>query len=305
MIDGTTFSVPAKGGGSTFVRRWQMEGTAARAVIVIAHGVSEHSARYDRVARVFAADGFATYASDHRGHGNTATGAFGDAGIDGWEGILDDVRVVLERARADHPGVPAFLFGHSMGSMIAQRFIALHAERLAGVILSGTVVKLDDPAVIAQARALAQSEPEQPAMLFVGMFAGFNAPFGGETGFEWLSRDTVEVRSYVDDPMSGNALTNATLADFLPGWASASSDETRARVPVELPILLVSGERDSAGANGAAPRELAEAYRANGSRDVTLRLYPDARHEILNETNRDEVMRELSAWIGARIAPGT
>ena len=300
-IDVTTFDLPARGGGATFVRRWDTGAMRPRAVIVIAHGVSEHGERYDRIARSFAERGFVTYASDHRGHGLTAKGKLGDAGSEGWEGILDDVGRVLERARADHPGLPAFILGHSMGSIVAQRFIALHAKELAGAILSGTPLKLADPQLIAAARAAAENEPEQPATLFVSMFSGFNAPFEAVTGFEWLSRDTDEVRKYVDDPMSGNPLTNATLADFLPGWAQASSAENRALVATSLPILIVSGDRDPAGTNGEAPKELADAYRANGSRDVTLRLYAQARHEVFNETNRDEVTNDLIGWLDAHV----
>ncbi|MBD5605950.1 MAG: alpha/beta hydrolase [Candidatus Eremiobacteraeota bacterium] len=300
--DSTTTKLPTSSGSSLFVRTWDAE-TPARAVVVIAHGVSEHGERYDRIARTFSKAGYRTYASDHRGHGKTATGALGDAGANGCSGILDDERALIEHAAAENRGVPLFFLGHSMGSIVAQRIIASHGDKLAGAILSGTVGKIGDPGLVTLANEAAKGEPNAPSALFGGMFASFNAPFEGTTatGFEWLSRDEAEVRKYVDDPMSGNPLTNATLADFLPGWMEASSDETRAAVPKSLPILIVSGDQDPAGGNGAGPEELATAYRALGITDVTLKLYPQARHEVFNETNRDEVEADVTDWIGRHV----
>ncbi len=299
----TTLSLPSSDGATVFVRCWD-GGAPPRAVVVIAHGVSEHGERYDRLGRALASYGYRTYAPDHRGHGRSAVaGRVGDAGPGGWAGILDDLYAVLERARSDAPGVPAFLLGHSMGAIVAQHFIALHGDELTGAVLSGTPTAfLGREELIAAAEGAARGAPDASSQLFLMMFAGFNDPFETVTGFEWLSRDAAEVRKYVDDPLSGNALTNATLADFLPGWAVASSEETRARVPRALPILLLSGEEDPVGDRGAAPRKLAESYRGHGVHDVTLELYPQARHEIFNETNRNDVVRDLAAWLDARTA---
>ena len=304
-VEASTFTLPREPGFETFVYRWQAVG-APKASIVIAHGVSEHGARYDRLARALAAAGFRVYAPDHRGHGRSAReGRIGDAGAAGWVRIIEDVHAVLECAKAETPDVPAFVLGHSMGAIVVQRFLALHGSDVSGAILSGTPTSfLGHDDLIAAATAAGQSAPQEPSAMFGAMFAGFNAPFEQVTGFEWLSRDAAEVGRYVDDPLSGNPLTNATLADFLPGWALASSEETRARVPRELPILVISGERDAAGSDGAAPRELAAAYRAHGITDVELRLYPGARHEIFNETNRDDVTADLIAWLDARVARG-
>lgn len=304
-VEASTFSLPREPGFDTFVYRWDGP-EAPKAVVVIAHGVSEHGARYDRFARALAAADYRVYAPDHRGHGRTAIeGRIGDAGPTGWRRILEDLGAVVERAKAETPGVPAYVLGHSMGAIVVQRFLALDGRSVAGAILSGTPTSfLGHDDLIAAAAAAAQSAPDEPSAMFGAMFAGFNAPFEAVTGFEWLSRDAAEVGAYVADPLSGNPLTNATLADFLPGWALASSEETRASVPRDLPILLISGDRDAAGADGAAPRELAESYRAHGLADVELRLYPEARHEIFNETNRDEVTADVIAWLDTRVARG-
>ena len=302
-VSTSSFALPSGDGTAAFVRRWDPAGVP-KAMLMIAHGVSEHAERYDGVARKLAAAAYVVYASDHRGHGRTAAeGKLGDAGASGWNGTLEDLRRVLDRMRADRPNLPVFLLGHSMGSILAQRFIALHGSELAGVVLSGTPLSFagsDD--LIAQAKqAVREAGPNELSQLFVTMFVGFNEPFEPKvTGFEWLSRDAAEVQKYVDDPLSGNPLTNATLADFLPGWAEASSPQTRSRVPRSLPLLLISGALDAAGLNGEAPRELAESYRALGLRDVTLTLYSEARHEIFNETNRDDVVRDMIEWLDAR-----
>jgi alpha-beta hydrolase superfamily lysophospholipase len=296
-----TFTLPAPDGAQTFVRRWLPEnGRAVTGTIVLAHGVSEHSGRYDRFGRALAAAGYATYASDHRGHGGTSPHHIGNAGPGGWNNILDDLHRLLEYAKAEHPGGKAFYIGHSMGSMLGQRFIALYGNELAGAVLIGVVVSFAERADLLAAvqAAVTPENRDEPSATFGAMFADFNAPFEPVvTGFEWLSRDAAEVRKYVDDPLSGNPLTNATLAEFFPGWMQAGSAETSALVPTSLPVLIVAGARDSAGGNGAAPKALEETYRSRGIADVSLLLYADARHEVLNETNRADVERDIIAWL--------
>jgi alpha-beta hydrolase superfamily lysophospholipase len=294
----TTFTLTTPGGPPVTVRRWEPEGTV-RGVVAVAHGAAEHGARYARFAWALNARGYAVYADDHRGHGDTAAGRPGIAGPDGWNGIVRDVAAVVERARADHPGVPLFLFGHSMGSIVAQRYLQLHGEALSGVVLSGSVYGLpglEQIIAIADAGA-AGATAEQPSELFVQMFAGFNAPFEQRTGFEWLSRDATEVQKYVDDPLCGFPFSNGMLADFLHGWSDAWNSDNDANVPRALPMLIFSGELDPVGNDTRSVRALADRYRALGLADVELVFYPGARHEMLNETNRDEVERDVADWL--------
>lgn len=313
-------------GEDVFVHAWVPD--AVRAVVVVAHGMAEHGARYARFGQALSARGYAVYAPDHRGHGRTAGGEerLGWTGADGWNGMVRDLERLLELARAAHPGMPLVLFGHSMGSVLAQRVAQLRGRELAGLILSGTFGAAPGLALaIAAASALAfGAGARKPSPLLKQRFAEFNRPFatataaavcesgasgghavpGGSaaTGFEWLSRDEAEVKKYADDPWCGFAFSNRLTLDMLRGYGEVWKPANEARLPKELPVLLFAGERDPVGADTAAVKALAERYRTLGLRDVRTVFYPEARHETLNETNRDEVVRDVVAWLDEHTA---
>lgn len=279
-----------------------------KAAVVIAHGMAEHAARYGRFADELAASGYAVYAPDHRGHGRTAAGDdnLGWAGRDGWNGMLRDLDRLTALVRERHPHAALVLFGHSMGSVLAQRFAQLHGDRLAGLILSGTFGGAPNlGAGIAAATVLRLLRGERaPSALQRTMFAGFNKDFAPQTtGFEWLSRDAAEVRAYADDPRCGFTFSNGLLLDMLRGYAETWKPANERRIPVTLPVLFFSGARDPVGGNTRAVTALAERYRALGLRDVQVTFYPDGRHEMLNETNRDEVVLDVVAWLDSHL-PG-
>jgi alpha-beta hydrolase superfamily lysophospholipase len=296
----TTF---AGTGGLAITRYAWLPTGHAKAAVVIAHGLSEHALRYGAFAAALNAAGYAAYASDHRGHGATAGGVakLGDSGPDGWNATLDDIARVVAFARGEHPGKPVFLFGHSMGSVLAQRFIQQHGTDVAGAVLSGSFGSIDHLDAVLQVadEAAAGAAAAHPSDLQPAMFAGFNAAFDAKTGFEWLSRDDVEVRTYVDDPFCGFPLTNGSLAAMLHGFDDAWKPEHEARVPATLPLLFIAGDADPAGAATGNLQALVERYRANGSEDLTLTLYPNARHELLNECEpeRSAAVREIVAWL--------
>ena len=196
-------------------------------------------------------------------------------------------------------GTQLFLFGHSMGSMLAQRFAQLRGAELAGLILSGTTGSAPNlRAGIAAAAALRRLHGDRaPSPLQRVMFADFNKPFERRSGFEWLSRDTVEVQKYADDPRCGFTFSNRFMLDMLRGYAQAWKPANERRIPVGLPVLMFSGSRDPVGGAGKNVERLAKRYRALGLRDVQVVIYPDARHETLNEINRDEVVRDAIAWL--------
>ena len=277
-----------------------------KAALVVAHGMAEHAARYGRFAGELAAHGYAVYAPDHRGHGRTAGGddRLGWAGGDGWNGMLRDLDRLTTLVEERHPGTPLVLFGHSMGSVLAQRFAQLHGARLAGLILSGTFGDAPNiKAGIAAASVLRTLRGERaPSPLQRTMFAGFNKGFTPQrTGFEWLSRDDAEVQKYAGDPRCGFTFSNGLLTDMLRGYAETWKPANERRIPVALPVLFFSGALDPVGGNTRAVTALAQRYRALGLRDVHVTFYPDARHEMLNETNRDEVVRDVLAWLDAHV----
>jgi alpha-beta hydrolase superfamily lysophospholipase len=303
------FSLP-RDGGAIFVRRWRPD-APPRLAVQIAHGLAEHGARYERLAVALTGAGFAVYASDHRGHGPSCAPA--DLGFfaaqDGWRRCLDDLGAVRRRIGADHPGLPVVFLGHSLGSIMGQRFIAEQGATLAGAVLSGT--SGTPPAILPVGRLVARLErwrlgPRGHSALLQKLLLGdFNKPFEpARTPFDWLSRDPAEVDKYIADPLCGFPVTVQLAIDIVDALGPIASAQTALRIPKALPIYVFSGARDPVGAR---LQGLVDAYRAAGLTRVTVRLYPDARHETLNETNRDEVTADLAGWLteiaGERASP--
>ena len=254
-----------------------------RGVVQVAHGLAEHSARYDRFARALNDAGYTVRASDHRGHGDSITGTPGDFGAPGFEALIADMAAYGASLRGEPP---LFLFAHSMGSFAAQSVIVTHSEQYAGVVLSGSTA-LD-------LLASGMAEAEGP----VGLEA-FNAGFEHRTGYEWLSRDETEVDRYVADPLCGFDLPDETVPALF-GAAGTLADPTAlAGIRSGLPLLVVSGSEDPLAGGGQLVEVLGQRYRDAGLVDVTVKLYDGARHEILNETNRDEVTSDVVAWLDA------
>ncbi len=298
-------SFAAEDGVLVALYEWQPRGEP-KAIVVLAHGLAEHAARYGAFAEALTLRGYAVYASDHRGHGATAgeIAKLGDTGPDGWNATIRDLHDVVARAHAAYPAIPLFFFGHSMGSVLAQRFIESYGTELTGAILCGTfgnIEHLDAVLEIADGAA-AGAAGTLPSELQPQMFAGFNAAFEPKTtGFEWLSRDKAEVQKYVDDPYCGFLLNNASMAAMLHGFADAWRAENEAKVRTDLPILIIAGADDPAGGATGSVDALAERYRALGIRDIRVTLYPNDRHEILNELDREDVRTDVVAWLDAHL----
>ena len=295
-----TFRLKADDGADIHIYRWLPDG-APRGVVQIAHGLAEHAARYGRLAGALTGQGLAVYADDHRGHGQTA-GA-GDLGFfaerEGWRKCVGDLWSLNRRIAADHAGLPIVLLGHSMGSFMAQDFVADHSDAIAALVLSGS--NGPPPAIaglgrmIARIERLRQGARGKSALLQSLMFGDFNKRFKpARTEFDWLSRDPGEVDAYIADPLCGFEFTNQLAVDLLDALGPLLTPERLARIRKDLPVYIFSGSDDPVGANLPA---LAEAYRNAGLTRVDMRVYTGARHETLNETNRDEVTADLVAWI--------
>lgn len=298
----TWHQLPASDGTPVHYRQWLPEGKP-RAVVQVVHGAAEHSGRYQRFARALTAQGYAVYATDHRGHGRTRprSGALGDAGPDGWNGMVSDEIALCEQLRAAHPGLKIALFGHSLGSFISQDFAQRRGELLDALVLSGTAYRAPPPAAaLEKLDAIALADPLGASQAWSSRFKDYNQPFDGETGFEWLSRDPVEVRKYVDDPLAGHAFNNELARDIFTGFAHMRDAQQEARLPKALPVLIVQGEDDPIGDRLQATLALLAHYRELGLR-VDHRFYPGARHELLNETNRQQVTRDVLAWLADRL----
>lgn len=262
------------------VYRWAPD-EEARAAVQLHHGLAEHAGRYRRFAEALTSAGYLVYAPDQRASGRSAVDGFGNWGPDGWGGWVNDYGLLRERIRTDNPGLPVALIGHSLGSFGAQHYLLEHSADVAAVVLSGTGdVEALVPALTA----------EGPTDL-----SAFNAPFENRTGFEWLSRDEDEVDKYVADEACGWA---APMPGDLTSLLSAADPEAVQGIRPDLPILLVSGEHDPVGGQGGQGVNVtAGRYRAAGLADVVVTLYPQARHEILNEVNRDEVTSDIIGFL--------
>jgi alpha-beta hydrolase superfamily lysophospholipase len=272
------------GAADVHVYTWLPAGEP-RGVVVVAHGMGEHAARYRRLATALNDDGWAVYAPDHRGHGRTAAGAdqLGVLGEAGWDGLVADLGRVVDEASNRHPGLPVVLLGHSMGSFAAQQYVLDHSDRLHAFVLTGTT------AVDQVAAAL---DPSQPADLTV-----FNAAFEpARTPYDWLSRDEAEVDLYVADDLCGFGLDGAATASLVAAAPRLGDQTAIDGVRDGLPIYLVSGRDDPLAFGGALVDLVADRYRAAGA-DVTVAIYDGARHEVFNEVNRDEITADLLAWL--------
>jgi alpha-beta hydrolase superfamily lysophospholipase len=299
-MPGSEFDFRADDGHTLLARRWLPE-SPPRAIVQIAHGLAEHSARYARLAAALNSAGYAVYANDHRGHGPKAAAAdlghFADK--DGWDKVVGDLWTFNRRIAAEQPGNPIVFLGHSLGSFLGRGFIAKHSDALAGVALSGSNGK--PPMIATLGRLIAREERVRLGkrgksdLIFQLWFGEFNKPFKpSRTDSDWLSRDEKEVDAFVADPLCGFPFTTQLAIDVLDALPHVTSRKSLAAIHKDLPIFVFSGERDPVGAN---IKGLIQDLKATGFTQLTTRLYPGARHETLNETNRDEVTRNFIAWL--------
>lgn len=290
--------------------RFLPDGGEPTAVVHVVHGLAEHAARYRRLAEVLVAEGWAVYAHDQRGHGRTAgsddaLGHFADE--DGWAKLVGDLQDFVRHERDEHPGRPIAILGHSMGSLVLQDYLSRYqGDGLAAAALSGTsgppppIASLGRG--VARLERLRQGPRGRSALLDKLSFGSYNRAFApARTEYDWLSRDPAEVDAYVADPWCGFRSSNQAWIDLLDALPTLTRADRLARIPKNLPIYIFSGEKDPVGLNGEGVRALADRYRKAGLSDVTVKLYPEARHEVLNETNRDEVMRDLVEWLRPKL----
>ena len=275
------------------VHCWQGD-DPVEGVIVIAHGMGEHALRYAPLAETLVRSGYAVYANDHRGHGQTvkADSQLGDYGPEGWQALVDDECRLLSQARQEHD-VPILILGHSMGSMLVQHLLVEASELVDGAALSGTTAV--DVMASATAQATAQLTTQGDGE--TDLFASFNAAFEPvRTESDWLSRDPDQVDLYVKDPLCGFTVSDASIKSLMEAGVAFSKTEAIAQIRKDLPIYVFSGAADPVGLGGALVKMVADRYREAGIEDVSLKLYADARHEVFNETNRAEVEMDFLVW---------
>ena len=302
------FSYPSSDGRhAVHAVEWLPEG-APRGVVQIVHGVAEYAGRYGHVARFLNEQGFAVCGEDHLGHGYTVNdgkyGYFAPKG--GWDFLVRDIRRLRELEGQKFPGVPYVMLGHSMGSFLTRTYLIRYPGTVDGAVLSGTG---QEPApLVAFGRALsgalcALRGPEYVSGLVYDLSLGaYNKPFQpSRTGADWLSRDEAMVDADLGDPLCTFKPTVSMFRDMMGGLQYIARPANLKKMDPGTPVYFFSGDRDPVGTMGTGVEKVAGMFRRAGCRDVTVRLYPGGRHEMLNEINRGEVMEDLLSWLEKKI----
>ena len=285
---------------------WIPEKSIAR--IHILHGMSEHAKRYNDLAISLNNAGYMVTADDHRGHGHTGLAAKSSnhlADHDGWRLLLED-QVTLLNNIYPRNDLPLFILGHSMGAMMSLALCQKHAPEIAcpikGTILSGSWYSSSRSykiaAAIANFERLRLGSRLPSKLLHYLSFGGFNRSFRPcRTEADWLARDTCMVDRYIQDPFCGQPLSTQSWVDFLLGVSEVFTKDSLNSLDRNLPIYLMSGDKDAVGGSGKKVFELRNRLLESGIHNVETTLYPGARHEIFNETNREEVYKDLITWL--------
>lgn len=281
-----------------------------KAIIQIVHGMAEHAARYDYFAKRMLDKGYFVYANDHRGHGKTAgnivnTGHFADS--NGWDLVVDDVRILTKIIREKHSGVPLILFGHSMGSFIARDYIIHDFDKIEGLILSGTSYNPDYiialGSMIAGIQKTFKGGRHRSKFLDKLSFGNFNKSFRpNRTEFDWLSRDNIEVDKYINDPYCGFLCSTQFFNDLFYGLKKIHKNTAYYAIQSPLPTLVFSGERDPVGGFTKGVRKFLTRSTEGDNTNIDYHFYKDGRHEMLNEINKDEVIEDINKWIEENVA---
>lgn len=307
------FTFPSSDGAHSVHGTWWLPEGRPRAVVQLVHGISEHMGRYDPFARFLAEHGFAVVGHDHLGHGRTAKdpsefGWFADR--DGWKHVLRDTHALRELAGDTYPDLPYFILGHSMGSFVVRGYLILWPGTVDGALLSGT--GQEPPIAVGAGRIISSlliklKGPRAHSGLLDALSIGaYNRQFKpNRTNADWISRDTAVVDAYLADPLCQFLPTAGMFHDMMMGLQFLAKPENLRRMDKDTPVYFFSGDRDPVGASGKGVRKVAGWFRDAGVKDVTVRLYPEGRHEMLNEIGREQVFQDTLDWLEAHLPPTT
>ncbi len=297
---------PSSDGQNTIVfYRYVPRETAPRAILQISHGMCEYIGRYEPFADYLCGLGYLVAGNDHIGHGETAKSEADLGFTGGAECLVDDVYRLTECLKAEYPGLPVVLFGHSMGSFVARRYLEKYPEAADAAMISGTGGP-DSPTGFGKAltRFLMLFHGERYRSTFVKniAFMGYNKHFESENCKDaWISRDREIVARYGKDPLCQFTFTLRGYYDLFTLLGKVSKKTWAGNLKKDLPILMISGDDDPVGAYGVGVKKVYDRMLAAQMSDVTLKLYDGARHEVLNETNRAEVFADIAAWLEQKI----
>lgn len=298
--------LPASDHTMLYVHCWRAE--QPKAVILLAHGMTEHSLRYERFGQFLNQNGISLYCHDQRGHGKTGGMRLGHLrkGVE-WNMMINDLFTIKKKLIDVETDCPIYLMGHSMGSFLVRRTVQLRPSMFDGLILSGTgdgqgaagraAVK------IASVACLLTGQETYSKKLQKLMFGSFNRGIANpQSEYDWLTRDQAELERYLNDSWCGFTCTNGFYHELLQGIQLANDPQNIASMRKTMPVYLFSGDCDPVGNMGKGVRHVQQLFAQAGMQDVTVQLYPGGRHEMLNEINRDAVMADLLQWLEAKTA---
>lgn len=280
-----------------------------RAVVQIAHGIAEHIDRYRPFMEFLADKGFVVAGNDHLGHGKSIRvpeeqGFFAEK--DGWWRVVDDMDKLHDIMSNEYPELPYMLFGHSMGSFLTRTYLIKHPDKYDGVILSGTGHQ--SPALVLGGNAAASVMAKLNGAMGDGAkldslaFGTYlNKIENPRTKFDWLSRDTEQVDKYIADPLCGFVGKIGLYRDMMQGIKFITDKKNIAQMNKEKPVYFMSGDGDPVGDYGKGVERAYKAFCDAGLHDVFMRLYPGGRHEMLNETNKEQVYQDILSWLNEKI----
>lgn len=303
----TNYYYPSKGAGEIHVCRWMPESPPI-GIIQIVHGIAEFASRYDVFAQYMNSLGYAVVAEDHMGHGKSINGS-GIQGYfhGGWFTAVADTFELLSMTRKEFPDIPYILFGHSMGSFMARTILCKYPDSgISAAIICGTGWQPRPmlPVIIKLCNAICMHTGEQNPNHFLQnlIFGGYNKRVEHpRTAYDWLSRDSKSVDAYIADPLCGFVPSCGLLRDMLNGIKFVEDPKNLSAMNKQLPVYFIAGGDDPVGNYGKGVIQTAEEFRKAGMRDISQKTYPLARHEILNEINKEEVFHDIAAWLNTKI----
>ena len=285
---------------------WDVQEVPVRAVLQICHGVAEHIARYDKFARALNERGIVVAGHDHLGHGKSLPEGdtpvyFGEGNT--WDTVVDDIYVLHQRLRQRYPDVPLCIMGHSMGSFLTRTYLIRYPGTVKAAVIMGTGwqsrTAVNGGLALANAIAAVSGENATSDVVTELAFGSYNKLFApNRTKVDWLSADEENVDAYIADPMCGADATVGLFRQMLHGIRFNQRMSHLRRMDREVPVLFVSGDKDPVGGCGKGVMQTYEAFKAAGMRDCTLKLYPELRHEILNErAYAGEITEDIASWL--------
>ena len=305
-MENRTFELKMSDGNVNTIREIACDD--ADSCLVLSHGMQEHSGRYTRFAEFLNAHRIAFAAEDHRGHGQTALKNGGMSALsflaekDGFNRVTQDVYEVILYVKQKFKGKPVYLFGHSFGSFIAQNLIELHGQDINKAVICGTAGPRRFLIAAAKAAGFAAKSlfgaKKRSVLMNALTFGLYNAKIPHpETRFDWLSRDKEAVSSFINDPLCASLASCGFLYDIYSGLNQIHRKSNIARIPKDLSVLLISGSEDPVGSYSKTVKKLYAEYKRQKIKDTRLILYEGARHELLNEINKEEVMNDVLAFL--------